>query len=375
MAGSMESGVKSRIIHVAARYYPNIGGVETLAQELCEQLHAKGFDVTVYSVDLGPKTARQETINGIKIKRYRALLGDPFFLPTPSFFKDLRGENAAILHVHNVHNIFPLLISLSKRKSQQLILQPHYHRFGQTTLRDLFFGLYKKAVPRLLLDSAKAIITNSEYEKESIKTDFKYNKKVVTLLQGISLDELKSVSWNPAYPERILYVGALKKYKKVDVLLRAFKVLTDRKEHFKLVLVGDGPDKTRLTKIAIDLGISRDIEWKSNLSREELLKQYSKARVFVLLSALESFNRAVNEALAIGVPTVVSSSGVFSDFISKGVVETTVSDKPEDLAEAVLRAKSKIHSQICASKLNFNDAENYGNNIIAIYNQISEKSL
>ena len=70
--------------------------LEVLTQDVCELLYVRGFDTVVYSLDLDAKTRKREVINGVSVKRFRALIGDPFFLPPPSFLKELRNEKPAI---------------------------------------------------------------------------------------------------------------------------------------------------------------------------------------------------------------------------------------------------------------------------------------
>lgn len=362
-----------KVIHVTPRYFPNVGGVETLVKELCESLSSKGFHVIVYSLDLSPKTAKTETINGVLIKRYRPLVGDPLFLPPLSFLKDLRRENPAIIHVHNLQNIFPLFISLVKKPDQLLVLQPHYHRYGQTLPRHLLLTLYKKVIPKLILDRSEVIITNSNYELEIIREDFPRRKNIAVVQEGLAVRELSTVKWCPESPKRILYVGALKKYKKVDVLLRAFKILLNQEKIYnRLVIVGDGPDKPRLMNLTNELGLNDYVEWKTNLTRCQLLSEYSKTSVFVLLSMLESFSRVVNEAIAIGIPTVVSGNNVFSDLANQGLVEVTLSEQPEIVAKAILRAQNKSSNFTCRKNYQFNDSEEYSDSIAKIYLKLNK---
>ncbi len=159
--------------------------LKLLVKELCESLSLRGFQVIVYSLDLTPKTVKTETINGVLVKRYRRIVGDPLFLPPLSFLKDLRKERTAIIHVHNLQNVFPLFVSLFKKADQILILQPHYHRFGQTLLRNLLFKLYKKVIPKLLLDQSEVIIANSNYEREIILEDFPRSKNIAIVQEGL----------------------------------------------------------------------------------------------------------------------------------------------------------------------------------------------
>jgi 1,2-diacylglycerol 3-alpha-glucosyltransferase len=352
-----------KIIHITPRYFPNVGGIGTVVKDLCEKLSAKGFEVKVYSLDLNNERESTESINGVLVKRYRHVIGDPFFLPQLSFFEDLRREGTAIIHVHNLQNIFPLFISLAKSNNQTIVLQPHYHRYGQTPLRHSLFTIYKAVIPRVVINRAQVVLANSKYEEELLRADFQLQNNLITLEEGLPLAELKRVKWCPELPERILYVGALEKYKRVDTLLYAFRILqTQTDSETKLVIVGDGRDKQRLLKLAHGLCIAEHIEWKKKLSRQQLLSEYSRASVFVLLSLLESFSISVKEAITIGVPTVVSENKVFSDLVENSVIESSLSDQPQSVAEAILRVKNKP-ARGSSKSFKFVDTETYANGV------------
>jgi glycosyltransferase involved in cell wall biosynthesis len=356
-----------KIVHITARYFPRMGGVESFTKELCEKLSEKGFEIVVYSLDLGNDVYSKETINGVLVKRYRAVLGDPFFLPSIVFLRDLRKENPAILHVHNLQNLFPIFVSLCKKPKQFFVLQPHYHRYGQTITRHLLLTLYKLFVPKLIMNRAQVIIANTNFEEKMLKQDFSTSGNILTVQEGLPMHELSTVNWVPEFPERILFIGALKKYKKVDILLKAFKIVLGYDKNLKLIIVGDGPEKSNLMKLSNELGIFEFVEWKSNLGRQQILSEYSKARVFVLLSLLESFSRVVNEAVIIGVPTVVSRTEVFSDLIDKGLVEVALSERPDSVAEAILKAKSKVLSSKEKENLSLYNKEEYSDRIASLY--------
>ena len=122
-----------------------------------------------------------------------------------------------------------------------------------------------------------------------------------------------------------------------------------------------------MTVLATELGLSSKVVWKHNLSREDLLIEYSKARVFISLSSMESFGRAVYEAIVIGVPTVVPAAGIFSELVDEGIVEGVFSLKPEKIATALLRARKKTAHSIDAQNFHFQDMENYVKQIAGVY--------
>lgn len=359
-----------RIIQVTPRYFPTMGGVEVVVQKISEMLAEKGNEVTVYCVDKRNGLAAVENIRGVTVKRFTPLFSDPLYLPEPKFVASLHKEKADIIHVHNIHTFPPLIAALSKNSGQKLVLQPHYHRYGQTPLRHSLFELYKKGFYSSLFSRTHLIIANSAYEKQTLSEDFPQAKNAVLLPEGIEVNDAKAIEHKPVEPKRILYVGVLKRYKNVHKILEGFARLIKTKQNYHLVIVGYGPEYASLVNLASALGIEKSVEWKFSLSREQLLGEYAKASVFVMLSPLESFSRVVYDALFIGVPVVVYNFGALSHLVTEGYAEGVNSLNKEAIATALMKASKKTYRRISLDSNNFLDWETYLNKLVGIYHEL-----
>ncbi|MDH5481389.1 MAG: glycosyltransferase family 4 protein [Candidatus Bathyarchaeota archaeon] len=356
------------VLQITPRYFPNIGGVEVVVQKISEMLVANGIQVTVYSVDLIHDLLRQQKVNEVLVKRFTPVFGDPLYLPEPKFLRSLLRENVDIIHVHNVHTLLPLFAALFKHKKTRLVVQSHYHRFGQSTLRHFLLKLYRRALSGLVFSRADVVVVNSIYEKEILCEDFKECKNVLLVPEGVDVDEVKRIKHDPVKPRRILYVGALKGYKNVDKILESFARLIGRVDtEFKLVIVGRGSEYDFLVNRARELNISSLVEWKRDLSRQQLLVEYAEASTLVLLSPLESFSRVVYEALMIGLPVVVLNYGATAYLARNGFAEGVDSLDPEEIADAIIRATNRTHPRISDGPSSFLSWEAYSNQIISIY--------
>jgi glycosyltransferase involved in cell wall biosynthesis len=195
-----------RIVQVTPRYFPTIGGVEMVVQKISEALVERGNQVVVYSVDKRPNLPSIQTINGVVVKRFKALYNDPLYLPEPKFLLSLKKEEADIIHPHNIHT-FPLLLStISRKKSAKVLLQPHYHRYGQSPLRDSLFELYKKAFFNMMFLQSQAVLVNSKYERQIINEDFPQAKNVLLLPEGLDVNDTEKINRRPAQHKSILFV-------------------------------------------------------------------------------------------------------------------------------------------------------------------------
>jgi glycosyltransferase involved in cell wall biosynthesis len=132
-----------------------------------------------------------------------------------------------------------------------------------------------------------------------------------------------------------LYVGALSKYKNVEILIRALKILASKRKDIELIIIGDGPEKQRLMDLALRLGVDNKITLKHGLSSDELLQEYAAASAVVLLSTLESFSRVAHEAIAVGTPLIVYNYGPLSALVSEGLAKGVNNLNPAEIANAI----------------------------------------
>jgi len=359
------------VLQIVPRYFPNIGGVEIVVQKISETLVQRGIRATIYTVDMNPDLPRVQNINGVLVKRFISLLGDPFYLPEPRFVAALRLETADIIHVHNVHILQPFVAVLFKNKGQKLVLQPHYHRFGQTPLRDALLKLYRYNVNEIVFPRVNLAIANSAYEKRILLEDFSKCKNPILIPEGMEIDEVRQVKHAPVTPKRILYVGALRNYKNVDKVIKGFALLVKKSGPvFRLVIVGKGPEHKSLVDLVDHLGIASFVEWKHDLPREQLLSEYAKASVFILLSYLESFSRAVYDALLINVPVVVLNYGPLETLINARLAEGVSSLGPQEVADALLKAMNRTCVDAADVTGSFLDWPEYADRLIRAYNDL-----
>lgn len=132
----------------------------------------------------------------------------------------------------------------------------------------------------------------------------------------------------------VLFAGALRRVKAVDVLLRAMASLPD----IHLAIAGSGPEGDALASIANNTAPGR-VHFLGFLNQRELAEAYVAADLFCLPSRFEPWGLVVNEAIAMGTPVVVTDiCGAAADVAKTGAGLLVPPESAEALADGLRRA-------------------------------------
>lgn len=124
----------------------------------------------------------------------------------------------------------------------------------------------------------------------------------------------------------------------IDVLIRAFKIFSDRNsdKDTRLVIVGDGPNRKEYESLAAELAIAHKVTFAGKVPNNELPAWYNSFSVSVSLSDSESFGVVAVEAMACGCPVVTSDADGFTEVVEDGVTGFIVPKRnPEAAADAM----------------------------------------
>ncbi len=188
---------------------------------------------------------------------------------------------------------------------------------------------------RRVLRRATAVVTVSEELRDwasSLVQQRGGQQQVVSMPVGV--DRLGPVTPTPA-DGPVVAVGRLMAEKGFDVLIEAV-ALMDATQRPDVVIVGDGPDRSRLEALALRRGVNAT--FAGAVAPGEIGEWYRRARLVCVPSRREGFGMITAEALATGRPVVATSVGAAPSFITDGTNGCLV---PPDNAEALSAALTK----------------------------------
>jgi glycosyltransferase involved in cell wall biosynthesis len=156
------------------------------------------------------------------------------------------------------------------------------------------------AAVRRALASARLVLANSAGTERRARALGALRTRVVHL--GTDLPALAEAA-GPE-PPLLVTVGHLVARKRHADVLRAMALLRDRRPDLRYLVIGDGPERIALRRLAAELRLSDRVELAGQLDHAEALRRARAASLFVLPSVDEAFGVAYVEAMAAGVPAI-----------------------------------------------------------------------
>jgi glycosyltransferase involved in cell wall biosynthesis len=277
------------------------GGAEVYIHELAKRWVGEGHHVTLFCGSDG-KSRRNETVDGVRIIRR----GGFYFVYIWAFLYYLlqfRGNYDLII---DCENGIPFFTPLYAREKIFLLIHHVHQEVFLTSLKWPFSHLARFLEMTLmpLVYRKTQIITVSESSRHEIIEHGLTESDPIIIYNGIDHD-----AYQPGRPARfplIVYVGRLKKYKNLPVLIHSFARINRALPQARLVIGGSGEELRSLKRLVKKLGLTETITFTGKLTEQEKIQLYQKAWVFVNPSLREGWGITSIEANACGTPVVAS---------------------------------------------------------------------
>jgi len=129
--------------------------------------------------------------------------------------------------------------------------------------------------------------------------------------------------------------------KRISDLIRALSLVLQFYPEARLLIVGDGPDKSLLRDLAASLGVARKVCFTGY--QADTQQYYAVMNIFALASAHEAFGLVLVEAMSTGLPVVATCVGGIPFVVKEGETGLLVEpNQPQSLAEAFLRLRQDV---------------------------------
>jgi glycosyltransferase involved in cell wall biosynthesis len=328
--------------------YPgSVGGVEHRNYELARALGARGHRVVLAGFGTSPErpfpgvevwpvgppgrlyteTGKRSTAEAWRLARAAARI-------------DLGGfdviESANIPYAH-----LPVLAWRCRRLGKPLLVTwyEHWGRYWQRYL-GWKWPLYA-AVERLTVPLGTRAIATSRLTAERVEA--RRGEAVRIVPSGIPVADIRACAGEavPGSGPPLVYAGRLLREKRIDLLLQAVARLAARWSGGAgplLAILGEGPDRGRLTELADRLGLGNAVVFHGYLpTNRDVWRRMGASRIAVQPSSREGFGLFPLEAMAAGLPVVhcESTESALGELVEAGVHGLRTAPEPDALAAAL----------------------------------------
>ena len=165
------------------------------------------------------------------------------------------------------------------------------------------------------VNAARHVVVPSEYLRRLVEGWGVASDRITVVRNGTDCAPLVAASpRTPLQRLRAVFVGRLTNWKGVETLLLAARELP----MVELEIVGDGPEWPHLVELSAQLGLGDRVVFSGRLPAESVTLAMSRAHVLVLTSLYEGLSHTVLEAMAAGVPCIVSARGGNEEVVCHG---------------------------------------------------------
>lgn len=306
--------------------YPTYGGSGVLATELGHALAKRGHSVHFITYAQPMRLDRyQDNIyyHEVETPTYPLLEFNLYTLALAGKIIDVaKYEKLDVLHVHYAipHAISGYLAReiLSDKNAVALVTTLHGTDITLVGLEPSFHPLVKFSLER-----SDAVTAVSGHLVEKTRQSFDVETPIAMIPNFVDTDQYKRVDCPPlarqlhdAKDEFVLmHVSNFRPVKRVQDCVR---ILAEVRTQLpaRLVLVGDGPDRSDTERLARELGVSDYVRF---LGKQSALPEIlSMADIFLLPSQQESFGLSALEAMSCGVPVVATNIGGIAEVVRHG---------------------------------------------------------
>ncbi len=320
------------ILMVGWEFPPNhTGGLGVHSFELCREIAQMGHRVTfltpfpgpftpvpgvTHRWPGGPRPEPEEAAEPIGEERLLDAYEHPLDPSRPHLeaMTDYNGwiaalsgtESVDLIHVHDWFGTVGAA-ALARRLHRPLVMTVHSTEYDRS-LGHPWTEIVRRE--QAGLDAAEAVIAVSRHLKEQLIARYHVPEGKIRVIYN-AVRPSDRTDRLPTRAPLVLYLGRLAAMKGVDTFLRAGARVLQRIPDVLLVVAGEGPEYPRLLILAAHLGIADHVLFLGKVSEEERTALLARTAVFVLPSVVEPFGIAALEAMAAGVPTIVSkTSGI-----------------------------------------------------------------
>ena len=325
-----------RILMVAARCYPFMGGTETHIQEVGPRLVARGHAVDVLTTDPSGELPVEEQVRGMRVRRVPAWPRELDLYVAPGIYTAIRRGAWDLVHFQG-YSSFVVPIGLLAVIRGHLPFVLTFHSGGHSSRLRNAIRSTQHALLRPLVARAARLIGVSEFEADFFSARMGVPRERFVVIPNGAAMPVPSPDVK-VDPHLIVSGGRLERYKGHHRAIAALPELIRRVPDVRLHIVGTGPYERELRRLVASLGLEKRVTIAGipGSERQKMADLLASAALFVLFSEYEAHPVAVMEALSLRRPVLVSDTSGLRELAANGLCRAiSCNAGPGELAAAM----------------------------------------
>jgi phosphatidylinositol alpha 1,6-mannosyltransferase len=312
---------KMKVAIYAGMFKENSDGAVKTLYELVNSLLQAGIEVGVWGFSITPQERKGLTLTKIISIPLPLYPNYRVTIPNPKVKRQLKKFDPDVIHI-TVPDLVGFFLMRYARK-QGIPVLTSFHTDFPSYFKSYHLGIFQNLawkISRRFYNQSR--ITLAPTEEIIDKLESKGIKNTKLWSRGIHLDRYSitfrspslRAQWGAQNQKVILYSGRFVRYKDLETFIEVYHLFKERGPGDVLfVLAGDGPIRDEL--------VSRmpDAHFPGYLEGEELSRVYASSDILLFPSTTETFGNVVLEALASGLPAVVSDVGGCKEVVGKSL--------------------------------------------------------
>ncbi|HVP56795.1 MAG TPA: glycosyltransferase family 4 protein [bacterium] len=294
---------------------PEAGGAEVHLHEISRRMAARGHMVTVLASGWEGAPA-EEVVDGVRVVRRGGKFAFNYHVPGAS--RALLARDGFDIVVDDINKI-PFYTPVYIRKP---ILALAHHLFAETIFLETAFPLatyvyLSEALIPLVYKKTKFVAVSDSTRDDLVRRGIP-RANISVVYNAVDHDRYTPGDHLKAPEPLLAYLGRIKRYKRIDLVLAAAKRVFERFPSARLVIVGSGDGLPELVRLAGRLGIGDRVEFTGFVTEDRKIEILRQAHVVLNPSSKEGWGVTVTEANACGTPVVASNVPGLRDAVLDG---------------------------------------------------------
>ena len=329
-----------RILHVIPSIGPARGGPSQVVKTLARGLEQAGFAVDIVTTDddgsnrLDVPFGKFVTIDGVRVRFFKRLFR--YYTLAPSLGSWVRSHvgDYDLVHIHALFSYSSMTAAgIARKAGVPYVLRPlgTLNEWGLNNRRTLLKRISLKTIENKLIEDAAGLHFTSEAEMDEASRVVSMTEAFV-VPNPVDPPPHSDTKRDAAGGKTVLFLSRIDRKKRLDLLLEAVTVARREDPAISLDIAGTGPSALlqELRDQAGRFGIDEHVRWQGQVRGADKERLLREANLFVLPSESENFGVAVAEALAHGLPVMISPGVGIRSLVERyeaGVVVDADADK------------------------------------------------